>query len=99
MEKVIEAVTAIRNIRAVWNIENKVKVDVIFSTSSDKEKDLLKENTQYIEQLAKCGIKSIEKGADRPEKSVAALVGKIKLFVPLGDAVDIDKEKGRIDKI
>ena len=98
MEKVIGAVTAIRNIRAFWNIDNKVKVDVIFSTSSENEKVLLEENIRYIEHLGRCGVKSVEKNAERPEKSVAALVGKIKLFIPLGEAVDIEKEKSRIDK-
>jgi len=98
MEKVIGTVTAIRNIRSFWNIDNKVKVDVIFSTSSDDENVLLEENIRYIEHLGRCGVKSVEKNAERPEKSVAALVEKIKLFIPLGEAVDIEKEKSRIDK-
>ena len=98
MEKVIGTVTAVRNIRAFWNIDNKVKVDVIFSTSSDDEKILLEGNILYVEHLGRCGVKSVEKNAERPEKSVAALVGKIKLFIPLGEAVDIEKEKSRIDK-
>jgi len=98
MEKVIGTVTAIRNIRSFWNIDNKVKVDVIFSTSSDDENVLLEENIRYIEHLGRCGVKSVEKNAERPEKSVAALVEKIKLFIPLGEAVDIEKEKSRIGK-
>ena len=98
MEKIIGVVTAVRNIRAFWNIDNKVKVDVVFSAASGEDKALLEENVRYIEELGRSSVKSVEKDLKRPEKSVAALVGKIKLFVPLGDAVDIDKEKSRIDK-
>ncbi|MBD3425816.1 MAG: valine--tRNA ligase [Candidatus Omnitrophica bacterium] len=98
MEKLIGCITSIRNIRAFWNIENKSVVDVIFSVSDGKDADMLRRNSQYIERLGKCKISDVGEGLDRPEKSVASLVGEIKLFVPLGEAVDIEKELTRINK-
>ncbi len=98
MEKVIGAVTSIRNIRAFWNVDVKATIDVLFSVSSAPEKKMIEGNLPYMERLARCNVKSVEMKTKRPERSVAALVGKLKLFVPLGDTVDIDKETIRINK-
>jgi valyl-tRNA synthetase len=98
MEKLISSITSIRNIRAFWNIETKAVVDVLFSVASGTDKQILEENMPYIERLGRCKVNTVDKNIDRPEKSVAALVEKIKLFVPLGNAVDIDKEVSRINK-
>ncbi|MFC1570338.1 valine--tRNA ligase [Candidatus Omnitrophota bacterium] len=98
MEKLIGTITAVRNIRAFWNIDNKLKVDVFLNTADKKEQVLLDENAHLIDQLARCSVKAAGSDVTRPEKSVAALVEKIKLFVPLGEMVDIDQEKTRIDK-
>jgi valyl-tRNA synthetase len=98
MEKVIGAITSIRNIRAFWNVDVKATIDVLFSASSASEKKIIEGNLPYIERLARCNVKSVEMKTKRPERSVAALVGKLKLFVPLGDTVDIDKETTRINR-
>jgi valyl-tRNA synthetase len=98
MEKLISSITSIRNIRAFWNIDNKAVVDVLFNVAAAADKQMLEDNLPYIERLGRCKVSSIDKDINRPEKSVAALVQKIKLFVPLGDTVDIDKEVSRINK-
>ncbi|MFC1548691.1 valine--tRNA ligase [Candidatus Omnitrophota bacterium] len=98
MEKLIGSITSVRNIRAFWNIEVKAIPDVLFSVSSAVEKKIVEENIPYIERLGRCKVKTVDKDVARPEKSVAALVDKIKLFVPLGETVDINKETARINK-
>ncbi len=97
MEHLIDSVSSIRNIRAFWNIAHKANLDVMINVASGEEKELYLDNARYIQQLAGCVIASAEEGLKRPDQSVAALVEKTKLFVPLGGAVDIDKEKVRIN--
>lgn len=98
MEKLIEIITAVRNIKAFWNIGHTAELDVMLSVSGRKEKKMLEENVRYIEQLARCKVRTVGENIPRPGQSVAALIGRIKLFVPLGDAVDLEKEKSRINK-
>ena len=100
METLISSITAIRNIRAFWNVAATAKLDVFFDIRSAEDESLIKDNDFLVEKLACCNVRSVCQGLERPVKSVAALVGDIKLFVPLGDSVDIEQEKQRVkDKI
>jgi valyl-tRNA synthetase len=98
MEKLIGVITAARNIRAFWNIGHDIRIDVLLSVSDRKDQRLLEENARYVEQLARCKINAMAKDVRRPDQSVASLIGKIRLFIPLGGAVDVQKEKSRITK-
>ena len=98
MEKLIGVITAARNVRAFWNIEHGAEIEVFLSANEAVDRKVFQENTPYIEQLARSKVVTIEKEASRPAQSVAALIGKVRLFVPLGGAVDVEKEKSRIDK-
>ena len=97
MEKLIKVVTAIRNIRAFWNISHRVKLDVMFDVGDESDRALIEENSRYVERLAGCSICETGVGITRPEQSVAALTGGMKVYVPLGETVDVEKETGRIN--
>ncbi|MDD3088786.1 MAG: valine--tRNA ligase [Candidatus Omnitrophica bacterium] len=96
MEKIIALVTSIRNVRAFWNIEHKAKVRVLVNVPSSRDLDALKNNLLYIRRLAGCEIVEMGPEVERPAQSVASLAGDIRLFVPLGGAIDIEKEKSRV---
>jgi len=98
MEKLIGVVTAVRNVRAFWNIGNKAEMKVLLSVGAQVDKELLEQNMRYIERLARCKVQAIEENIPRPDQSVAVLIEKIRLFIPLGGTVDVEKEKGRINK-
>ncbi|RKY43160.1 MAG: valine--tRNA ligase [Candidatus Makaraimicrobium thalassicum] len=98
MEKLIGVITAVRNVRAFWNIGHAAGIDVLLNVKGREDRELLEENVRYIEQMARCSVRGIEKDIPRPDRSVAALVEGIRLFVPLGGAVDIEKERTRVNK-
>ncbi len=98
MEKLIGVITAVRNARAFWNIGIKVRMEALLSVASEDDENILKTNKKYIEQMARCDVRDISKNIKRPGQSVAALVGEIKVFIPLGNAVDVNKEKKRISE-
>ena len=97
MEQLISVITAVRNIKAFWNIGPGERIDVLLSAGRTEDRTLVESNSRYIEQLACCAVTVAGKGVPRPEQSVAALAGKIRVFVPLGGAVDVEKEKTRIN--
>ncbi len=98
METLIGVISAARNVRSFWNVEHSAKVDLLLNAGGREDKKLIKENTRHIEQLARCEVKAVGEDVSRPGQSVSALVGNIKLFIPLGGTVDIEKERSRIDK-
>ncbi|MEA3489553.1 MAG: valine--tRNA ligase [Candidatus Omnitrophota bacterium] len=98
MEKLIGIVSSVRNARAFWNVGQKARLDILLSVSAREDKKLLEELAPHFEKLAGCQVRSIGEDIPRPDQSVAALVGKVKIFIPLGGTVDLEKEKSRINK-
>ncbi len=98
MEKLITIITAVRNVRAFWNIGHSSQLEAFCDPGNDEGKDLIEGNKPLVERLAKCGVKAVEKGLARPEQSVALLAAKTRIFIPLGGTIDIAKEKTRISK-
>ncbi|MCK5450463.1 MAG: valine--tRNA ligase [Candidatus Omnitrophica bacterium] len=96
MEKIIGLITSVRNVRSFWNINE--SVDVVVNAGNVENKELILSNTKLIERLAKCKVRSVGEKVSRPDQSVASLVKGIRIFIPLGDTVDIEKEKTRVDK-
>jgi valyl-tRNA synthetase len=96
MDKLTGVITAIRNTRAFWNIEHKARIEVLLNTPQAAEKAMIEENAKYIRQLAGSDIREIGPSVVRPPQSVAMLACGINLFVPLGGAIDLEKEKKRI---
>lgn len=97
MEKLIRMITAIRNIRAFWNVGARTVLDVFFSSPDSGDTALVQDNAVYLEKLALCRIAGSGGDIERPERSVASVVDNIKLYVPLADAVDIDAERKKVD--
>jgi len=92
-----EIVMNIRNLRAEFKIEpaKKVKVTII-PTKKDFEAVKFEEIKNGIMHLAR--LEQLELGKERPDNSVGhVLEGVGEIYVHLGDLVDLDKEKNRIE--
>jgi valyl-tRNA synthetase len=98
MEALIDIVGTIRNIRAFWNIPHTAEITVLFDVDGPGGEDLIAGNIRYIEKIAKCKVVKYGRGIKRPEESVAALAGSVRIFVPLSGSVDIAGEKKRVAK-
>ncbi|NQT90043.1 MAG: valine--tRNA ligase [Candidatus Omnitrophica bacterium] len=98
MERIIEIVVAIRNIRAEMNIEKKQQVDVVISTSRADVVKLKDELSIYSTRLADVKSLTIEKKAKRPEMSASAILDFCEIFIPLEGVIDIKQEKQRVEK-
>jgi len=97
MKRIIDVVTAIRNIRAVWNIEPKREMSALINTHEKKDEDLLSENIDTIKRLSR--LSDLEVGKrPKPKNSAASVIESLEVYVPLEGLIDFEKEKARLKK-
>jgi valyl-tRNA synthetase len=97
MKKLTDIITAIRNIRSVWNIAPKLKIDVIIKGHGPKDESLLSDNEDLIKTLS--GISDLRlRHPARPKNAAASVVGPFEIYVPLGGLIDFKKEETRLKK-
>lgn len=97
MKRLIILITAIRNIRSVWNIEPRRGIDVILNVHVKGDEDFLSENLNLIKQMAWISGIKIGKFA-KPGNAAVSVVGGVEVYVPLDGLIDIGKEKARLKK-
>ncbi|HEY8349115.1 MAG TPA: valine--tRNA ligase [Clostridia bacterium] len=98
MELVMDAIKAVRNIKAEMNVPPAKKIKLIF-VAGESESRILKDGTKFIERLA--GASEILIQADKagvPDDAVTAVVPGAEIYIPLEDLVDIAKELERLAK-
>ena len=98
MELVMDAIKAVRNIKAEMNVPPAKKIKLIF-VAGGSERRILKDGTKFIERLA--GASEILIQADKagvPDDAVTAVVPGAEIYIPLEDLVDIAKELDRLAK-
>jgi len=89
-----EIITSIRNIRATYNVEAGKKVDVTLYGAVD----LLNEQAEAIKRLARLENLTVAASGEPIEGAASAVAGGVQIFVPLAGMVDLDEEKGRLQK-
>jgi valyl-tRNA synthetase len=98
MRWAMEAIDGLRNIRGELNIEPGRKIDILVQDANDAEQQRFRTYEPYIQFLAR--VQSADfPGADvtAPESAIA-LVGNVKLLVPLAGLIDKDAEIARLSK-
>ncbi len=96
MNAIQEAITVIRNLRKQMNIPPSNTVDIIME-ANEKYKFIL-ENKQYFTKLAKVASLTIANSVEKPKSYIAGVAGEIKIYLPLSDVIDTEKEKKRLTK-
>ncbi|MBL7070953.1 MAG: valine--tRNA ligase [Candidatus Omnitrophica bacterium] len=98
IEGVIQVITAIRNIRSEWNIDQRTEIKVVLSYKQPKHGNILKDLEAYIKKL--CRVKALEigKGIAKPSHSAYAAPQMAEVYIPLEGIIDFEKEKSRLIK-
>ncbi|MDH3688555.1 MAG: class I tRNA ligase family protein, partial [Gammaproteobacteria bacterium] len=92
-------VTGVRNIRGESNIEPGKRLPVLLSDMSDRDSTYLSRNQAYIKTLARLqSIEPLEPLKYTEPKAATALVGNMKVLVPLGSLIDRDAELERLTR-
>ena len=93
-EKIIEAIKAIRNRRAEMNVPPSKKAELFIET---KEKDVFEKGVMFFERLASASSVVIAEKCE-PADSVTIVTGSARLFIPLSEIIDREKELARLNK-
>jgi valyl-tRNA synthetase len=96
MAVLIQAVTAIRNIRGEMRISPAQTLGVTVKASSADE-PLLRDHTGLLEALARARV-TLDPHATRPRASALGVVGASELYVELEGLVDLTAERQRLEK-
>ena len=95
MEKIMDAIRAIRNRRAEMNIppskKSKVYVDTVFS-------DVFALGSEFIKRLAYASDVEIADAFGDLGNTVTIVTNDAKIYIPLGDLVDFEAEAKRLQK-
>lgn len=98
MEHVMDSIRQIRNIRAEMNVPIGKRIQIIIYPKTGFEQ-IAHDAVRYFISLAK-GSEVIVETADvkRIEKSAMAVNEAFEIFIPLEGLIDIEEEKGRLNK-
>ena len=78
------------------NISPKIKIPVLLQDASNEDLQLIKESKTYITNLA--GITEIKSIDEKPPIAAIALLGGMKILIPLEGIIDIELERERCEK-
>jgi len=97
MRLIQDAIGSIRNIRAEMNVPPG-RTAHLYLRGDDELTTVIKKYEMYFTSLAK--VENIQPFTDDigQEPVATAVVGKLELFLPLADLVDLEKEKVRLEK-
>ena len=98
LEWVKTFVSGVRRIRSEMDIPPGKPLSLLLQNATDHDKQLYQENQVFIETLAKIeGSEWLTEKDDAPE-SATALVGEMKILIPLAGLIDKDAELARLAK-
>lgn len=98
IEAAMEAIRAIRNIRAEAEAAPSKKLTAVILSSGEKMEEI-KGGARYIQNLANItDIKFVENKEEVPEDVMSAVIDGIEIFVPLDELVDFEAELERLQK-
>jgi valyl-tRNA synthetase len=96
MELIQQVVGVLRNIRGEMNVPPGKEAELVVNSSHEEKLAVIRANEVYVTQLVR--LSSIRYGEKRPEAAASAVLDGIELFMPLADLIDIDVERGRLEK-
>ena len=98
MQEIMNAIKAIRNIRAEFNVNPGQKIQAMLEAEPEK-KTLAETGLDAIKTMAAVGTMSVTDAlAEKPRHAISALTGLGAIYVPLEGLIDLEKEKARINK-
>ncbi len=97
MKKLIDVISAIRNIRAAWNIIPGSEIKVLVNTHVVSDSKLLIDNSEMIKRLARSSDLNVGK-ISKPKGAATGVVGTMEVYVPLEGLIDLEKERSRLRK-
>lgn len=96
---IMKTITGIRNIRGEMDIKPSLKFNVLVKTADQEKEKIIKNNLQYIMELARVEELTIGPSVAKPPASAAAVLQGMEIIVPLEGLMDFAEEKKRVEKV
>ena len=90
-----EVIYQIRNLRAEMNVPPMKMAEVVL-IGDEGNTALLERHLGYLTTL--CRVDRILRGEEKPRPAASAVLPGLEIFLPLGDLIDIDAERERLEK-
>ena len=98
MEGIMEIIRSIRNLRANMNVQPSMRARLMIRAQEGWQ-DVLSGAEGYFKRMAGASeLEMLAKDAQITEKTVSAVCSCGEFFIPLGELVDLEKEKKRLQK-
>ena len=92
------AISAIRTIRGEANIKPSQVVPLLLQSGTPQDADYAKNSASMLARLANvASIEWVENGVEPPPHALA-LHGELRIMIPLAGLIDVDAERGRLQK-
>jgi len=98
MQKIMNIIKTIRNIKSDMNIPYGKEIELFLNIDDDSQLNLINDNLYYIRSLIKTKSVTIDKHINKPEFSATGVLKGIEIFIPLKGIIDIDEETKRLKK-
>jgi valyl-tRNA synthetase len=98
MDLIREVVSAVRNLRAEYNVPPGRELDVTVQLASAESKAVLEQHGGLVRTLARVGKLTLTGAGEVPAGTVVSVVADAQVCVHLQGAIDFDAEMARIDK-
>lgn len=98
MNLVIETVIAIRNLRQEKSISPQRKSEIYLASQEDAVLEKLSQNAAHLIKLGfGTGVEVVTEDEERINQCLPIVLGRHKVFLPMTDLLDLDKETERLE--
>ncbi|BAN68853.1 valine--tRNA ligase [endosymbiont of unidentified scaly snail isolate Monju] len=98
MDWVMQFILGVRRIKGEMNIAPGKPVPILLANASERDRERLARHRLYLDALARPeSIEVLEKDSREPESAIA-LVGEMKILIPLAGLIDKEAEITRLEK-
>jgi valyl-tRNA synthetase len=98
MQMVMDAISAIRNIRGEMNVAPSMQIAAVVKVESKELGDHLKKNEGYVITLARLKELRIGTSEAKPKAAATAVITGAEVYVPLEGIIDLGAERDRLSK-
>jgi len=88
----------VRNIRGEMNIDPNKQVTVLLQNTATEDAEYMSRNLRYLKRFGKFESVSLVSDEEAPDSPATALVGRMRILVPLGDLIDREAELARLER-
>ena len=98
MNLLMEAIRAVRNIRAEMNVPMSRKIELLIKPNDEAELQILQRNEAFLQRFCNTEKLVIAQNITNPDKAMTAIISGAELFLPLAGLIDLAQEVVRLEK-